>query len=172
MAGLHPAREGAEPSRRTTYRGIRLSAGHHVANVDGPERHRHAAICRRSIEKRCSPLVWAGAGCKSWRWLHFYVPVVQQTECKVANLEAAGAIPAGDTFYCRVVQQAGLRILDPAMMVRIHLRQPTLEDEPDQRTWTALKADRFRNGLACKSSVFLHSIAGSANGKLRDSKSL
>lgn len=26
----------------------------------------------------------------------FFVPVVQQTERKVANLEAAGAIPAGD----------------------------------------------------------------------------
>ena len=28
-----------------------------------------------------------------------FVPVVQQRERKVADLEAAGAIPAGDTFF-------------------------------------------------------------------------
>ena len=156
MAGLHPAREGAEPSRRTTYRGIRLSAGHHVANVDGPERHRHAAVCRRSIESDARPWYGREPGASPGGGSTFFVPVVQQTECKVANLEVAGAIPAGDTFYCRVVQQAGLRILDPAMMVRIHLRQPTLEDEPDQRAGTALKADRAGNGLGSMTSVFRH----------------
>ena len=57
-------------------------------------------------------------------------------------------------IFCRVVQQAGLRILDPAMMVRTHLRQPTLEDEPDQRAGTALKADRAGNGLGSMPSVF------------------
>ena len=154
MAGLHPAREGAEPSRRTTYRGIRLSAGHHVANVDGPERHRHAAVCRRSIESDARPWYGREPGASPGGGSNF-VPVVQQRERKVANLEAAGAIPAGDIF-CRVVQQAGLRILDPAMMVRTHLRQPTLEDEPDQSAGTALKADRTGNGLRSMPSVFRH----------------
>ena len=155
MAGLHPAREGAEPSRRTTFtrhssisrtpRCQRGWAGASPACRSLPLKHR----------KRCAPLVWAGAGCKSWRWLQFFVPVVQQTERKVADLEAAGAIPAGDSF-CRVVQQVGLRILDPAMMVRTHLRQPILEDEPDQRAGTALKADRTGNGLGSMPSVFRH----------------
>ena len=59
-------------------------------------------------------------------------------------------------IFCRVVQQAGLRILDPAMMVRTHPRQPTLEDEPDKRAGTALKADRAGNGLGSMTSVFRH----------------
>lgn len=42
------------------------------------------------------------------------------------------------------------------MMVRTHLRQPTLEDEPDQRAGTALKADRAGNGLGSMPSVFRH----------------
>ena len=42
------------------------------------------------------------------------------------------------------------------MMVRIHLRQPILEDEPDKRAGTALKAERASNGLGSMTSVFRH----------------
>ena len=42
------------------------------------------------------------------------------------------------------------------MMVRTHLRQPILEDEPDKRAGTALKADRVGNGLGSMTSVFRH----------------
>ena len=105
MEGLHPSREGANPSRRTSsICGIRPSAGHHVANVDGPERHRHAAFCRRSIESDARPWYGREPGASPGGGSNF-VPVAQEKERLFAKEKAAGAIPAGDTtFYCHVVQ--------------------------------------------------------------------
>ncbi len=156
MDGLHPSREGANPSRRTSFFcGIRPSAGRHVANVERPERHRYTAPFSLPLKhrKRCTSSVRTTAGRKSSRRLQF-CPRSSGERASLCEGEGRRCDSCrGHHFLLPRRPIVGLRILDPGMMVRIHLRQP-LEDEPDKRAGTASKADRTLTGLGSMPSVF------------------
>ena len=63
-------------------------------------------------------------------------------------------LPPGSPLILPCRPTVGQRTLNPPMMVRIHLGQPILEDEPDKRAGTVSKTDRAGNGLGSMPSVF------------------
>ena len=94
-------------------------------------------------------------GCKSCRRDHFEGPDATADRHPTFNRTLVRLqLPPGSQLILPCRPTVGQRTLNPPMMVRIHLGQPILEDEPDKRAGTVSKTDRAGNGLGSMPSVF------------------